>query len=92
MEKMIKMINGKNLDDAMESYEKIRSSLVELFDIINITIPEQDFFHGAAIDNLKILNENMIELLKQTNTPREVRMRLRELEFDEKEAETDFPL
>jgi len=37
-------------------------------------------------------HDNVVEVLKVSFTPREIRMRLRELEFDEKEAEKVFPL
>jgi len=87
-----KILDGKKIDVAMETYEKIRASLGGLFEIINISVPENNFFHGAAMDNLNALNDNIIDLLKQTNAPREVRMRLRELEYDEREAEKNFPL
>ena len=83
---------GQNLDEAMENYEKIRASLRGLFEIVNINLPEDDFFHAAAMDNLRALNNDIIDLLKQSYSPREVRMRLRELEFDERDAEIDFLL
>ena len=53
---------------------------------------EKDFYHQAARDNLKALHDNVLEVLKASFTPREIRMRLRELEFDEKEAEKVFLL
>jgi len=86
------MVDVKNLDDAMKSYENVRESLTGLYEIININFSNKDFFYKAAIDNLKALNENIIKILKQSNPPREVRMRLRELEFDEIDAEKNFPL
>ena len=48
--------------------------------------------HQAAMDNLINLNNNILELLRESYTPREIRMRLREIEFDEKQAEEVFPL
>ena len=86
------MVGVKNLEDAMKSYEDIRESLTGLYEIININFSNKDFFYKAAIDNLKALNENIIKILKQSNPPREVRMRLRELEFDEIDSEKNFPL
>jgi len=84
--------DGKKLDDVMGYYKNIRKALGGLSDIININFNEKDFYHGAAIDNLKALHDNIIEVLKAYFTPREIRIRLRELEFDEKEAEIVFPL
>ena len=85
------MVNEKKLEDAMKSYENVRESLTGLYEIININFNKNDFFYKAAIDNLKALNENIIEILKHSNNPREVRMRLRELEFGEINAEKNFP-
>ena len=86
------MVDVKKLEDAMKSYEKVRESLTGLYEIIKINFSNKDFFYKAAIDNLKALNENIINILKQSNSPREVRMRLRELEFDEIDSEKNFPL
>ena len=86
------MVDEKKLEDTMKSYENVRKSLTGLYEIINIKINKKDFFYNAAIDNLKSLNENIIKILKQFNSPREVRMRLRELEFDEIDSEKNFPL
>lgn len=61
-------------------------------DIITLNFNEKDFYHAAAVDNLKALHDNVVEDLKASFTPREICMRLRELEFDEKEAEKVFPL
>ena len=85
------MVDEKKLEDTMKSYENVRESLTGLYEIININFSKKDFFYKAAIDNLKALNENIIEILKHSNNPREVRMRLRELEFGEINAEKNFP-
>jgi hypothetical protein len=84
--------NAKKLDDVMSYYIKIREALTGLSDIVNLNFHEKDFYNQAAFDNLKALHDNIIEILKVSFTPREIRMRLRELEFDEKEAEKVFPL
>ena len=44
------------------------------------------------MDNLNNLNNNILELLRNSHTPREIRIKLREIEFDEKQAEEVFPL
>ena len=81
----------KKIDNVMKCYEDVRECISGLYEIININFNEKDFYHGAAIDNLKALNENIVEILKTSNYPREVRMKLREIEFDEVEAEKSFP-
>ena len=82
----------EKLDGVMENYKAIRECLTGLCDILNINFNEKNIFHQAGMDNLKALNKNVLAILKKTHTPREVRIRLREIEFDEKEAEQVFPL
>ncbi|MFW9989973.1 MAG: hypothetical protein ACFFC3_15095 [Candidatus Odinarchaeota archaeon] len=84
--------NEEKLDRVINNYKKIREALTGLNDIITINFNENNFYHAAAVDNLKALHNNVIEILKSSFTPREIRIRLRELEFDEKEAEKVFPL
>lgn len=84
--------NEEKLDDVMARYQNVREALVGLSEIININFNEKDFYHAAAVDNLKALHDNVLEILKASFTPREIRMRLREVEYDEKEAEIVFPL
>ena len=82
----------KKLEDVMEKYKTIREALSGLYEIVNINLTDSNFYHVAAMDNLKALNENIIEILKSSTYPREIRMKLRDLEFDEMEAEKNFPL
>lgn len=82
----------KKLEDVMERYKIIREALSGLYEIVNINLNESNFYHVAAMDNLKALNENILEILKSSTYPREIRMKLRDLEFDEMEAEKNFPL
>ena len=84
--------DDEKLDDVMSYYTNIRESLTGLTDIVNLNFREKDFYYQAAVDNLKVLHDNIVEVLKASFTPREIRIRLRELEFDEKEAEKVFPL
>jgi hypothetical protein len=82
----------EKLDDVMEQYKVIRECITGLYDIMNVSFSEQNIMHQAAMDNLKTLNKAVIDVLDGSFTPREIRIRLRELEFDEKEAEEVFPL
>ena len=84
--------NEEKLDDVMAYYLNVREALSGLTEIMNISFNKKDFYHQAAVDNLKALHDNVLKMLKASFTPREIRMRLRELEFDEKEAEKVFPL
>ena len=83
---------GEKLDAAMEKYRNIRECLAGLYDIMDINFNEKNIMHQAAMDNLINLNKNILEMLRESYTPREIRMRLREIEFDEKQTEEIFPL
>ena len=82
----------EKLDAAMEKYRNIRECLTGLYDIMDISFNEKNIMHQAAMDNLINLNKNILEMLRESYTPREIRMRLREIEFDEKQTEEIFPL
>jgi len=84
--------NEKKMDNIMENYQAIRECLTGLSDILNINFNEKDIFHQVGMDNLKALHTNVLAVLRKSYSPREVRIRLREIEFDEKEAEQIFPL
>ena len=84
--------NEEKLDDVMARYQNVREALSGLSEIININFNDKDFYHAAAVDNLKALHDNVLDILNASFTPREIRMRLREVEYDEKEAEKVFPL
>ena len=71
----------KSIENAMKFYENIKESLQGISEILNITLHENDFYHQAGNDNLKALNDNVLDLLKHFFTPREVRIKVREIEF-----------
>ena len=84
---MIEKNEGKKLDDAMKKYENIRKALKGITEIVNINFREDDIYYLAAMDNLKEINSILTDLLKESFTPREVRIKMREIELDELEAE-----
>ncbi len=73
-----------DLDKAWEHYEKIRDSLNGLYEILNINLDKENIFYQCAVDNLEILKETIIDLLKKDFNPTEIKIKLRELEFDMK--------
>jgi hypothetical protein len=73
-----------DLDKAWIYYEKIRDSLNGLYDILNMNLDEGNIFYQCAVDNLEILKDTIIELLKKDYNPTEIKIKLRELEFDMK--------
>ncbi len=77
------------IDQIWQYYENIKESLDALKIILDINLNERNIYYQAGMDNLKALNENIIEILKASSSPREVRIKLRELEFDEREAQEE---
>ena len=86
-----KNAEGK-MDEVMNNYKNVREALTGLYEIVDINFAERNIYHQVAMDNLKALHENIVEMMKNTRLPREVRMRMREIEFDEMEMEKIFPL
>jgi len=81
----------KNIDMAFdENYVKIRESLEGLKDILDICFFERNIYKQMGMDNLKALHGNVVELLKHTYSPREVRIKMRELEYEGLEAPSSF--
>jgi hypothetical protein len=81
----------KNMEEAFdEYYGKIRESIKGIHEIIKINFLENNIYHKLGMDNLNALNDNMIELLKHVYSPRLVRMKLREIEYDEQEAQETY--
>ena len=82
----------EKMEAVIDKYRNVRECLTGLYDIMNISFNEKDIMHQAAMDNLINLNNNILEILRDSFTPRGIRMWLREIEFDEKQAEEVFPL
>jgi hypothetical protein len=75
-----------DLDKAWNYYEKIRDSLKGLYDILNMNLDEDNIFYKCAVDNLEILKETIIDLLQKDYNPTEIKIKLRDLEFDMKKT------
>jgi len=74
--------NQSDLDKAWEHYKKIRDALIGLYEILNINLDEENIFYQCAVDNLETLKETIIDLLKKDYNPTEIKIKMRELEFD----------
>ncbi|MHA1191997.1 MAG: hypothetical protein ACTSP9_06830 [Promethearchaeota archaeon] len=84
-------MQAQRIDEVFELYyENMRKSIKGIEEILKINFLEKDIYHKMGMDNLNALHENIIELLKHTYSPREVRMKLREIEHDEKFAQVTF--
>jgi hypothetical protein len=88
---MFVKVNERNIDDVFdEEYKKIKESLTGLKEIFKINLLENNIYYQCATDNLESIHETVISLLKHMYSPREVRMRLREIEYDELEAQESY--
>jgi len=73
-----------DLNKAWVHYEKIRDSLNGLYEILSMNLDDGNIFYQCAVDNLEILKDTIIDLLKKDYNPTEIKIKLRELEFDMK--------
>jgi hypothetical protein len=78
---MVNRDTQSDLDKAWEHYEKIRDSLNGLYDILNMNLDDGNIFYQCAVDNLEILKETIIDLLKKDYNPTEISKKMREIEF-----------
>ena len=86
-------MQAQKIDEVFDLYyEKMRKSIKGIEEILKINFLEKNIYYKMGMDNLNALHENIIELLKHTYSPREVRMRmrLREIENDEKISQESF--
>jgi len=75
-----------DIDRAWEYYEKIRDALTGLYDILSMSMDENNIFYQCAVDNLENLKETIIDMLKKDYNPAEIKRKLRDLEFDMKKS------
>jgi hypothetical protein len=75
-----------DLDKAWEYYEKIKSALDGLFEILSLNFDENDIFYQCGVDNLERLKETIMDLLQHDYNPAEIKRKLRDLEFDMKKC------
>ena len=76
--------NQSDLDKAWEHYEKIRNAFTGLYEILDLNLEKDNIFYQCAIDNLENLKDTIINLLKKDYNPAEIKIKLREFEFDMK--------
>ena len=76
--------NQSDLDKAWEHYEKIRNAFTGLYEILDLNLEKDNIFYQCAIDNLENLKDTIINLLKKDYNPAEIKIKLKEFEFDMK--------
>ncbi|TFG25938.1 MAG: hypothetical protein EU533_00395 [Promethearchaeota archaeon] len=74
--------SSDDLAKAWGYYEKIRESLTGLYDILSMSMDENNIFYQCAVDNLENLKDTILDLLKQDYNPKEIQKKLRDLEFN----------
>ncbi len=76
--------NQSDLDKAWEHYKKIREALMGLYEIVDLNLERDNIFYQCAVDNLENLKDTIIDLLKKDYNPAEIKIKLRDLEFETK--------
>ncbi|MFX0178069.1 MAG: hypothetical protein ACFE85_17765 [Candidatus Hodarchaeota archaeon] len=88
---MLAKENKKNIDQVFDNYYmKIRESLNGIEEILKINFLEKNIYFQLGMDNINNLNDNLLELMKHTYTPRQVRIKLREIKTDNLETQESF--
>ena len=80
----------ENIDKTFEHYEKIRESISGLAEILKINFNEKNIYYQMGMDNLRALHDNIIEVMKGSHAPREIRIKMREIEAEEQETNNPF--
>ncbi len=78
------MSKDDKISQAWEAYEKIKSALDGLYEILNMSFDNDNIFYQCGVDNLEELKETIIDILTHEYNNIEIKERLRELEFDVK--------
>ena len=53
----------KSREKAVKNFENIKDALKGLYDILDLTLSDDKFYHEAGKDNIKAVYKNLIELL-----------------------------
>lgn len=73
-------------EKAWEYYEKIKKALDGLFEILTLNFDQDNMYYQCGVDNLIGIKESLMDLLKNNDCPKEIRTKLREIEFDMKKC------
>ncbi|TFG06910.1 MAG: hypothetical protein EU539_06345 [Promethearchaeota archaeon] len=74
------------MEKAWDYYEKIKQSLDGLFEILTLNFDKDEMFYQCGVDNLQILKETIMDLLKHDYNPAEIKRKMRDLEFSMKKC------
>lgn len=73
-------------EKAWETYQKIKKALEGLFEILNLSLEEDNVLLQLGVDNLNQLKETILDVLTHDYDSKEMKYKLRELEFDIKKS------
>jgi hypothetical protein len=78
-------MSQKNENDdserAWEAYQKIKRALDGLYEILNLSFEEDNVFYQCGVDNLEKLKETIVDILSHDYDSKEIRYKLRDLEY-----------
>jgi hypothetical protein len=73
----------KRVEEIRDNYENIRLALSGLMEIIKINHEKDDFYYKAGLENLKGIKANLLKILANSYSQRQINSKLREIDFDE---------
>jgi hypothetical protein len=73
-------------EKAWETYQKIKKALEGLFEILNLSLEEDNVLLQLGVDNLNQLKDTILDVLTHDYDSKEMKYKLRELEFDIKKS------
>lgn len=90
---VIKVGNGKNeMEQAFQYYQEMRKALTGLFHVLNMSCRDpEEVLYKVGVDNIKGLHDNLVKMLKNSYPPKDVRLKLKELEYEDYELRKLLP-
>jgi acetoin utilization deacetylase AcuC-like enzyme len=75
-----------DIDKAWCYYDKVNKALTGLFEILTLNFDEDNIYYQCGVDNLEQLKDTIMDLLKHDYNPVEIKIKLRDLEFNMKKC------
>jgi hypothetical protein len=73
-------------NEAYEVYNQLKKALDGIYEIISMNFEEDTMFYQCGMDNLEKLKETIGDLISHDYDTKEIKYKLRELEFDMKKC------
>jgi hypothetical protein len=75
-----------DIEKAWCYYDKVNKALTGLFEILTLNFNEDNIYYQCGMDNLEQLKDTIMDLLKHDYNPVEIKIKLRDLEFNMKKC------